>query len=493
MMSLQYKRFYNSVSFVVVTVLFLSLIVRSFHLAQASNTSSSFPQPPLNNQNSGNTMLYLPLIQKPPRIFPILNIPYFEGTEVNYHQAAVTWFGQVRGNENYADVRVGYNSNEIYVHVSVFDRFLWFDPSPDIYNLTEWDAVSLYLDLNGNSGTSLGSSMYRFTRQTQWWDDQLIRQIAYQANSMDWEPKPLTFFTSYGWRGNAPNDAIEDRGHVITFHIPFVSLGLQGAPSMGTKLGAAVVVHDKDDESGSTLSEKYWPDDFDSSRSETWGQFSFGLPAFVPPPASNPQSYTFREGVNGYHLIDGVVGGNTSCGRGLDFWWQWGDYTYPPIRYMNAQNQRDIADWPCFSKFYITFPFDSLPFNKTVVSAKLTLYQLGQAIGLPSDPPEALNSLIQASVIYQDWNEATLTWNNAPIPIENVSQTWVESLPEGEMGIPYEWDLSRAVSKVYADHQPLRLVFYSADFYSGHGKYFFSSDEDWDIVRPSLTIVLGEP
>ena len=493
MMSLQYKRIYNSVSCVVGTALFLLLIVSSYQPAQAFTTSSSFPQSTRNNQNSGNTTLYLPIIERSPRTLPILNIPFFEGTEVNYHQAAVSWFGQVRGNENYADIRVGYNSNEIYVHVSVFDRFLWFDTSPDIYNLTEWDAVSLYLDLNGNSGTSLSTSMYRFTRQTQWLNDQLNRQIAYQANSMGWEPKPLTFSTSYGWRGNAPNDAIEDRGHVITFHIPFASLGLQGAPSAGTKFGAAVVVHDRDDEFGTTLSEKYWPYDIDSSRSKTWGQFSFGLPAFVPPPASNPQLYTFREDLNGYNLTDDVVDGNTSCGRGLEYWWQWGDYTHPPIRYMNAQNQRDVADWPCFSKFYITFPLDSLPSNKTVVSAKLTLYQLGQAIGLPSDPPEALNSLIQASVIDQYWNEATLTWNNAPFPIENVSQTWVESLPEGEMGIPYEWDLSRAVSKVYADHQPLRLGFYSADFYSGHGKYFFSSDEDWDIVRPSLTIVLGEP
>jgi hypothetical protein len=160
---------------------------------------------------------------------------------------------------------------------------------------------------------------------------------------------------------------------------------------------------------------------------------------------------------------------------------------------MNVQNQRDIADWPCFSKFYITFPLDSLPADKTVISATLTMHQLGQATGNPADPPIALNSLVQASLIDRDWNEATLTWNNAPVPIENVSQTWVESLVDGEMGRPYEWDVSRAVSRVYAENQPLRLVFYSADSYSGHGKYFFSSDEDWDIVRPWLTIVLGEP
>jgi hypothetical protein len=492
-MPLQYKKLITTLVFFVIIVLFLSQIIPSFHLAQASSGSSIFPRSTPKYDVSGNTTLYLPLVQKPIPILPVLNIPFFEGEEINYHQAAVTWFGQVRGNENYADVRVGYNSSEIYVNVTVFDRFLWFDTSPDIYNLTEWDAVSLYLDLSGNNGTGLRTSMYRFTRQTEWLDDPLERQIAYQANSTGWEPSPLTFSTNYFWRGNAPNDAIEDRGYVLTFHIPFASLGLQGAPSIGTKWGAAVVVHDRDDASGSTLSEKYWPNDFVSSRSGTWGQFSFGLPDFVPPPASNPQSYTFREGVNGYHMIDGVVGGNTTCGRGLDFWWQWGDSTHPQIRYMNAQNQRDVADWPCFSKFYITFPLGSLPFNKTVVSAILTLYQLGQATGLPTDPPEALNSLIQASVIYQDWNEATLTWNNAPMPTENVSQTWVESLADGEMGIPYEWDLGRAVSMVYADHQHLRLVFYSADYYSGHGKYFFSSDEDWDIVRPSLTIVLGDP
>jgi hypothetical protein len=466
------------------------VILSSFQFVQASYANGSTLRSTLLHEDSVLSQVYIPIIQKPPLNLPLINIPYFEGSDINYHEAAVSWFGQVRGNENYADIRVGYNSDEIYFRVSVFDRFLWEDATPDIHNLTKWDSITLYLDIAGNDGNELSPTIYQFTRQLQWWDDGFNRQIAYQGSSSGWNEVPLTFYTNYDWRGNAPDDDVEDRGYVIIFHIPFDSLGLN-VPTDGTKWGASITMHDRDNADGTIYSETHWPQNPDLSRSSTWSQLSFGLPTYTPPQVVNPQTFTIRNGLNGAVVKDGVVGGNTMCGAGLNFFEEWGDHSYPLIGYMNVQNQGDVADWPCFSKYYITFPLDSLPINQTVVSATLTLHQLGQSTGWPNEP--TLKSLIQIMLIDQDWYENILTWNNVPIPIENVSQSWVYHLPDEVQERAYTWDLSRAVARAYEEREPLRLVVYSADAFGPIGKYFFSSDQEWEIVRPSLTVELVEP
>ncbi len=493
MTTLKNSRYYRIIHFISIVFTSVLLIFSGYKIAQASNNNSNSQQSTQSYQEFVSTQLYLPMVQKPFPKQPIMNIPYFEGSEVNYHQAAVSWFGQVRGNENYADIRVGYNDEEIFVRVSSFDRLLWYDQSPDIYNLMDWDAVTIYLDLNGNNGYEVGTTMFRFTRQLQWWDDQLNRQISYQGNNSGWNPVSLTFSTSYGWKGNAPNDLVEDRGHVITFQIPFTSLGYTGAPPAGTKWGAAITLHDRDDSDGYTYTEKHWTQNFDASRSVTWGQFSFGYPVYTLPPATNPQEFTIRNGLNGANVYDGVVGGNSVCGQGLDFWWQWGDYIYPATDNMTVQNQGNIDDWPCYSKFYLTFPLDSLPNNQEVISATLTLHQSGQSNGFPDDPPQALNSLIQVSAISQGWDSNNLSWNNSPLPVENVSQAWVGFITMPELGKAYTWDVSRAVNDAYRTGSPLRLVIYSADLYGPNGKYFFTSDQEWEIMRPSLTVELEQP
>jgi hypothetical protein len=152
----------------------------------------------------------------------------------------------------------------------------------------------------------------------------------------------------------------------------------------------------------------------------------------------------------------------------------------------------DVADWPCFSKYYVTFPLDSLPAGQVIHSATLTLHEFGG-----SQPADAQASLIQVMSVAEDWDEGTLTWNNAPQVFENVSQTWVDPLPDfpGWPGVPFHWDLSRAVAQAYASGQPLRIVLYSADAAMHSGKYFSSSDaEDWNATaRPTLNISWGTP
>ncbi|MFV9505128.1 MAG: DNRLRE domain-containing protein [Oscillochloridaceae bacterium umkhey_bin13] len=184
--------------------------------------------------------------------------------------------------------------------------------------------------------------------------------------------------------------------------------------------------------------------------------------------------------------------GGAVCGAGLDFWTEWGTSSRDAGRGdFNIQNQSDLADWPCFSKYYVTFPLNSLPRGRVVVEARLILHHFGNA-----QPSDAKPSLIQVHVVEHDWDEQRLTWNNAPLASENVGAGWVPPLQATAPwpGIPREFELSRAVAAAYAANQPLRLVLYSADSAYHSGKYFVSSDTgDWNAAgRPTLIVTMRQ-
>jgi hypothetical protein len=199
--------------------------------------------------------------------------------------------------------------------------------------------------------------------------------------------------------------------------------------------------------------------------------------------------------LNGASVPDAHVGGDTICGAPFDpnYFDGWGDANYSGTAHINIQNQADVADWPCFSKYYVTFPLDAIPAGKVVISATLTLHQFGNA----GDPGQAEPSLIQVLTVDGDWDEATLTWNNAPLAAENIAASWVDPLSEfpGWPGVPSAWDVSRAVAEAYAVGDPLRLALYEADAAYHSGKYFVSSDTgDWNATgRPTLRVLWGDP
>jgi hypothetical protein len=221
----------------------------------------------------------------------------------------------------------------------------------------------------------------------------------------------------------------------------------------------------------------------------------FGLPAYSPPASTSGGTVTVRHGLDGRLVLDAAVGGGTNCGLGLDFWTQWGNQNYAGLDRFNVQNQHDVADWPCFSKYYVTFPLDAVPAGKVIVSAQLTLYQIGSAGDGWQPLPES--SFIQVLTTDGDWRENTLTWNNAPLAAENLGGIWLDPVTSSPQwpGIPRQWDVSRAVAQAYAARGPLRLVLYSADAAYHSGRYFSSSDAgDWNAAgRPALSITWGNP
>jgi hypothetical protein len=225
----------------------------------------------------------------------------------------------------------------------------------------------------------------------------------------------------------------------------------------------------------------------------TWGQMRFGVPGYNPPSSLTKGTVTIREGLDSTIVEDAHVGGHTICGEHVDHWTEWGNANYAGYDQINVQNQWDISDYPCFSKYYVTFPLESLPPGKTIISATLTMVLFGNAGGgVWGEPPD---SYIQTLTVGEDWDENTITWNNAPLALENISGTWVQprdyTLPDPS----YQWDVSRAVADAYLNGEPLRLALYSADGERHTGKYFWSSDTgDWNAsARPTLVVTWGVP
>src|SRR3990170_1043330 len=80
-----------------------------------------------------------------------VNIPYFTGA-VDWAQTTIFWFGKNElslPGRNYTDVRAAYTASGLQVRVVVVDYYLWYIANPTAASdLTQYDAVALYLDTN---------------------------------------------------------------------------------------------------------------------------------------------------------------------------------------------------------------------------------------------------------------------------------------------------------------------------------------------------------
>lgn len=435
-----------------------------------------------------------PVVPPPPISTRRVNVPHFEDS-IRFTQTAIVWFGEVTPTNNYVDVRIGYNQDELYVRAAIFDRLLWYDTSPESQNLTDWDSMSLFLYTADHPGELITPNAYRFDSQLS--DGPANReawQAAYQGDGDGWvlTDIPFTSISGYSWESDYEgglNNGDNNRGWLVLYRIPFSSFGLSGPPAEGTLWGLGMSVQDRDDAEGSPIADQVWPEGLLAQNPNHWGELLFGVPGFSPGASTYGGTVTVQHGVDGMMVKDAHAGGHSVCGEGMDFWTEWGERNYSGYEQFVVQNQANLADWPCFSKIFITFPLDSIPTGKVIRDAKLTIIHFGN-----SQPSDALRSWIQVLTVGEEWEEATLNWNNAPLAVENITGTWVEPLlnePEWP-GVPIDWDVSRAVEQAYQSGEPLRLALYSADGAQHSGKYFYSSDA-YGAAKPMLTVEWGEP
>ena len=423
-----------------------------------------------------------------------INMPNLDEYNGDY-LPAIFWLGQVDETSNHANVRAAYYQENLSFTLHVFDQWLWYDPSPETLELNEWDAFTIYIQADSNRSNSPSNAAYKFVSQISHFETRNDYQAAYQWNGTGWQEISSAISTSSSWRGTSlNNNNDQDRGWVTTIDIPFSSIGYSSPPPEGTTWAYAIAVHDRDDSSSTNISDQTWPESINPQQPNSWGELHFGEADYQSSSATPMGTTTIRQGLNGVSVEDSHVGGSTNCGAPYDpdFFIGWGNANYKQATQINIQNQWDVADWPCFSKFYVKFPLDSLPTNKEIISATLTMHQFGNANGNEAEP-----SYIQVLRTENNWSESSITWNNAPIAEENIAGSWVNVLTNfpGWPGVPINWDVTKAVQEAYQDNQSVSLALYSADGDYHSGKYFSSSDtEDWNAqARPTLSITWGNP
>jgi hypothetical protein len=458
------------------------------------------------NPTSGNTLIYLPLLNQPGSPLPTgptINAPYFtnlmngDGSINRFGEMSIAWFGAITPSENYIDVRTAYDADELVIYTAIVDRQIWYDTTPSPADLKQWDSLVVYLDRSSSGTSQPTNTAYRFEVQYSG-GSSTSYQAAYQGNGTTWQAANLPFstFTADRWEAGPPNSGLNAKGWVATIRIPFATLGIS-QPAQGTVWKLAITNHDRDNAAGTGSLTKSWPSNsLNGNNSTTWGQWHFGLPTYTPPSSTPGSTVTIRHNLNGANVPDANVGGYTVCGGSTDYWTAWG--TTPWAAYnsersdFNVQNQSDIADWPCFARYYITFPLDGVPANKVIRSATLTLHQIGN-----SNPSLAEPTLLQVLTVADEWHQATATWNNSPQAVMNVARGWIDPLPghPGFPGVARTVDISLAAAQAYAAVEPLRLVLYAADSEYHSGKYFVASGTgEWNAVgRPTVTVSWGNP
>jgi hypothetical protein len=293
--------------------------------------------------------VYLPFVEnsaagEPATTFRI-HAPFFPD-QVEFVETAVFWFGEVTPELNYVDGRVAYTPEELYLHLAIIDRRLWSDKTPTQSDLESWDAVSVYLNLDGPVGAAPGRRAYRFIGQLRWREESPAYQAAYQGDGQGWQLVQTPFSTEANWRGQGPNNDEDDRGWWLRFRIPFNSLGLSSSPPEGSQWGLAVVLHDRDQQNGDPIVDQSWPATVDPSQPLTWGRLGFGLPAHYPPGPHRWEAPSTPQ-LNGRWWWMAGRGG-TNCGTGMDYFQEWGEANYSGAGQVNVQNQFDVADFPAF-------------------------------------------------------------------------------------------------------------------------------------------------
>ena len=460
---------------------------------------------------TADTWVYLPLLNTPnEHSNPVapqarrVNVPFVDPglSSDPMRDSTIFWFGKITPDDNYTDVRVRYETNRVVIAVEVFDRLLWYDNSsaPDKNRFPTWDSVSLLLKTDSDSATAPTSTSFKIDAMVNHWQDRQNYQAFYQGNGSAWVPTDLGLNTTSSWSGDAFNNTTEDRGWIMRFSIPYANLGLPSTPPEGTLWQLGLIVYDRDDSGGRTITPGRWPENLEINDPQSWGEFYFGIPKLPDTTSPSTGTVMIRQGLENTIVADAAVGGTIAnqCPGDPHFIWNvWGNLNFARAESLNIQNQANVADWPCFAKYYVTFPIDQIPPGKVIQSAGLILHHWGNN----GPTQEAEDSIIHVLSISENWDEASITWNNAPMALENIDHIRVPVVNclDGSNRMLWPctartWDVGRAVDQAYQNGQPVRLVLYSSDTAMHSGKLFTSSDvEDWNETgRPTLVITYGD-
>ena len=435
-----------------------------------------------------------------------VNIPYL-AEPVVWNQSAIFWFGQNEQgvpSKNYADVRIAYTAQSLHLYITIVDYYLWYKENPlDADDLTQYDAIAIYLDSSFDRATTPQTDDYSFLVGAHHWPNENATQYHRQArgDGTVWDTTWLDDWSDFEamewWCNPGPNsnECGIDYGWKVRFAIPWETLGQSGPPTEGTLWGLGVQLYDRDDQPPAGYVEpEHWPETFDADNPATWGELHFGYADYQLPPVIPAGTTTIRAASPEDNTVeDSWMGGGGWCSGGHE---GGSEINHGDNTSLFVGSETAATHFPCYNKSYLRFSLDAIPPNKTIISASLTLHLWGYA---GETPDLALPSWVHLFTISDPWDEMTIHWNNAPLAQQNVSATWVNPYSGDREhpdwpGDPYTWDAIQAVAEAHAAGQPLDVAIYSSDTDQHSSKYMTSSEAgDWNAEgRPTLTVVWGQ-
>lgn len=433
-------------------------------------------------------------------------------TNAEWIQSSIFWFGTNElglPGRNYADVRIGYSNAGIHLRFTVIDYYLWYGARLNTADdLTRWDTVAVAFDTDPSlRADAPNTDDYSFFASANNWQQSGNSGADYRdarGNGAGWD----TSWDSRNWRGSGNGEWAEnpgyndnsgrtDFGHNLLLTIAWEALGLDGPPAEGVYWGMSAYLFDRDtaSETGVTTPQA-WPAGASREQPSTWGLLRFGAPvsaarAIEPDGTVSIRAKSLTSSTSDNTVEDAWIGGGGTCSGGHE---GENETNHGNDKNLFSASQTLVADFPCFSKSYLRFHLDEMPEDKIIVSATLTLRHWSNS-GLPNGP--VYDSHIHLYTVPENWEEATIHWNNAPMPLENISSAWMH--PKTNIndtdGVPYSWDATKAVIEAYAAGKPVNLALYSSDTEFHSSKYLHSSEtpDFYAANRPTLTIEWANP
>lgn len=430
-----------------------------------------------------------------------VNVDRYSSSD-GWAKSAIFWFGKAElslPGRNYADVRLFYTDTALEVRVTIIDYFLWYHTNPGPGDdLTLYDAVALYLDVNHDRASAPQLDDYQFLIGTRHWQNVTNYMRQARGNGSGWNTAWDGSWIGWGgmsWSTGGPNNngGSIDFGWTGGFVIPWTTLGLSGPPPEGTLWGIGLQLYDRDDQPpAGAVPPEVWPETFNQNSPATWAELHFGYDQYQPQPAVTEGTTLLRASSPTDNSVeDAWMGGGGWCTGGHE-----GELETNHGDDSSLFVGTEVAEthFPCFNKSYLRFSLDEIPANKTIISATLTLHVWGNA-----DPSLAQRSWVHLFSIRDPWEEMTIHWNNAPFAFENISATWVYPYSQpGNIQWPgdaYVWDATKAVAEAYAAGLPVNLAIYGSDAEQHSSKYMTSSETgDWNVTgRPALRVTWGSP
>ncbi|MFZ6028788.1 MAG: DNRLRE domain-containing protein [Chloroflexota bacterium] len=430
------------------------------------------------------------------------NIPYFSGS-VDWAKSAILWFGvNERGlpGKNYVDVRLAYTPSALLVRFTVIDYYLWYKTNATTADdLTQYDAVALYLDTNHDRSATPNTDDYLLLSGSRHFPTENAPAYHRDArgtgsgwdNQWDgsWQDTSAMQWSTTGGPNN--NGGNIDYGWYSYFTIPWSVVGKSGPPANGTVWGLGLRLYDRDAAPpASPLAQQTWPPSADYAKPSTWGDLHFGPATYTPKTTTQTGSITIRAASPTDNTVeDAWMGGGGTCAGGHE---GGSEINHGNEASLYTGSESSPTHFPCFNKSFLRFKLSAIPAGVEIISARLTLHQFGNASNEINPGP----AWVHLFNVRTSWSEATIHWNNAPIPQENVSLTQVNKLNSfpGWPGVARTWDASKPVAEAYARSESVNLAIYSSDVGRDTSIYFVGSEtEDWNAeARPALYVTWGQ-